>query len=157
MRVARYLFYSAWTPQSGIGDWSLVFFSLCYTSVPTIAIGVLEQNLASSTLLRLPALYAVGQRSEMYNTGQFWGMMADTVWQSLVIFYVPLWTCGWEGNMYGVGQVWIFGVVVVVCLHLAMDVRHWTWIHHVTIWCSILLTYVTLLALDLDASSPDFG
>lgn len=149
--------YTAYSPQTGLSDWSLVLFSVIYTSVPTIAVGILEQDLRPETLASLPALYGAGLRGESYNAGLFWLMLLDTVWQSLVLFFVPFFTAlHSDYGLWEVGQVWTFGVVIVVNLHLAMDVRHWTWIHHVVIWLSIVVTFCVLLILDTGVSTPQY-
>lgn len=145
----RLILYTAYSPQTAITDWSLVFYSLIYTSIPTIVIATMDKNLGHRSLLKFPALYGVGQRAEGYNQLLFWLTMADTVWQSLVLFYIPFLTYR-ETNidLYGLGSIWTLGVVLLVNMHLAMDVYRWNWISHVSIWGSIVATFVCMLVLD---------
>lgn len=152
-----FTFYTAYSPQTGISDWSLVLYSVIYTSVPTIIVGILEQDLRPQTLMSLPALYAAGLRCESYNSRLFWVMLLDTLWQSLVLFFVPYFTAVHSDyGLWEVGQVWTFGVVIVVNLHLALDIRYWTWIHHAVIWLSIIITFCVLLILDTAVSTPQY-
>ncbi|KAJ7526169.1 hypothetical protein O6H91_17G086000 [Diphasiastrum complanatum] len=156
MMLFWYILYEAFSPQSALFDWNLVFYSLIYTSVPTIVVGILDKDVSQKTLLRFPALYGSGQRDEGYNQLLFWLTMLDTLWQSLVLFYVPFFTyrqC--DVDIWSLGSLWIIAVVLLVNLHLAMDVRNWTWITHVAIWGSILATYVCLFILD-SITATDF-
>ncbi|CAL5432760.1 unnamed protein product [Camellia sinensis] len=52
----------------------------------------LYKDLSGKTLLQLPKLYGAGHRQESYNMYLFWITMIDTLWQSLVLFYVLLFT-----------------------------------------------------------------
>jgi phospholipid-transporting ATPase len=84
---------SVYSATLALTDWSIVFYSLIYTSVPTVVVGILDKNLSHNTLLCYPRLYeAAGLRNEGYNLTLFWITMLDTLWQSLVLFYVPFFT-----------------------------------------------------------------
>ena len=145
----RFIFYTAFSPQSALTDWNLVFYSLLYTSVPTIVVGVLDKNLSHRTLLSHPPLYGSGQREEAYNQTLFWGTMLDTLWQSLVLFYVPFFVyTGTEIDLYGLGCLWVIAVVVLVNVHLAMDVLRWNWLHHAAVWGSVIITFLCQVAMD---------
>ncbi|KAL3680899.1 hypothetical protein R1sor_023855 [Riccia sorocarpa] len=144
-----YILYTAFSPSNAITDWSLVFYSLIYTSVPTIVVGTLDKDLSHRTLLTFPALYGAGQRGEAYNQRLFWLTMVDTIWQSLVLFYVPYMSYRHSDvDLYGLGSIWTLGVVVLVNIHLAMDVQRWNWLAHASIWGSIAATFGVLLFLD---------
>eukprot|EP00850_Spirogloea_muscicola_P022750 SM000310S11941 [mRNA] locus=s310:89922:94186:+ [translate_table: standard] len=151
------ILHTAFSPTTALGDWNLVFFSLIYTSVPTIAVGILEQDVSSRFLLRLPQLYRAGLRNETYNLPLFWLTMADTLWQSLVLFYVPFFTIRHsDASLWGVGQIWNLAVVVVVSLHLAMDIRLWNWIIHLVVWASLVVTVIVVIILDIIPSQPQY-
>eukprot|EP00850_Spirogloea_muscicola_P020055 SM000206S06264 [mRNA] locus=s206:210585:223850:+ [translate_table: standard] len=151
------ILHTAFSPTTALGDWNLVFFSLIYTSVPTIAVGILEQDVSARILLRLPQLYRAGQRNETYNLPLFWLTMADTLWQSLVLFYVPFFTIRHsDASLWGVGQIWNLAVVLVVSLHLAMDIRLWNWIIHLVVWASLVVTVIVVIILDIIPSQPQY-
>ncbi|KAL2621212.1 hypothetical protein R1flu_001417 [Riccia fluitans] len=156
-----YILYTAFSPSNAITDWSLVFYSLIYTSVPTIVVGTLDKNLSHRTLFKFPALYGAGQRGEAYNQRLFWLTMLDTVWQSLVLFYVPYISYRQsDADLYGLGSIWTLGVVILVNIHLAMDVQRWNWLAHASIWGSIVATFVVMLILDsllIEGFLPQYG
>ncbi|KAG6541423.1 hypothetical protein Mapa_017201 [Marchantia paleacea] len=156
-----FILYTAFSPQNAVTDWSLVFYSLIYTSIPTIVVATLDKNLSHRTLFKFPALYGAGQREEGYNQRLFWLTMLDTIWQSLVLFYVPYMSYRQSDvDLYGLGSIWTFGVVLLVNLHLAMDVQRWNWLAHASIWGSIVATFVVMLVLDslaVEAFLPHMG
>ncbi|KAH7433506.1 hypothetical protein KP509_07G072400 [Ceratopteris richardii] len=156
-----YTLYTAFSTSPAITQWSLVLYSIIYTSVPTIVVGIMDRNLSPQTLLKYPGLYMSGQQNESYNRPLFWLTMLDTLWQSLVLFYVPYFTFIHSTvDIWSVGSLWTIAVVVLVNFHLAMDVEHYTWIIHLAIWGSIVATYICIIVLDLltdDESLVHYG
>lgn len=132
-----------------------MFFSLLYTSIPTIVVGILDQNVSQKTLYEFPPLYGSGQRDEGYNQRLFWITMLDALWQSVVLFYVPYFIYETSDvDLYGLGLVWTMAVVILVNVHLAMDIKQWTWMVHLAIWASILVAYLCQLVMDTISSAP---
>ncbi|KAH7429659.1 hypothetical protein KP509_09G060500 [Ceratopteris richardii] len=149
MMLFWFILQTAFSASSAIFDWNLMFYSLIYTSVPTIVVGIFDKDLSQKTLLSHPPLYGAGQKDESYNNRLFWITMLDTLWQSLVLFYVPLYTYQVSTiDIWSIGSLWTIAVVILVNLHLAMDVQHWMWITHLAIWGSIASTFGCLLILD---------
>lgn len=138
-------------------DWSSVLYSVIYTSIPTIVIGIMDQDLSHKTLLKYPKLYGVGHRQEAYNLQLFWITMVDTLWQSLVIFYIPLFTYKESTiDIWSMGSLWTISVVILVSIHLAMDIQRWAVITHVAVWGSIVITYACVLILDSFPMFPNY-
>ena len=124
-----------------------VFYSVIYTSIPTIIVGIQDKDLSHRTLLQYPKLYGSGHRQEAYNMQLFWITMMDTVWQSLVLFYIPLFTYKDSSiDIWSMGSLWTIAVVILVNVHLAMDINRWVLITHVAIWGSIIITYGCMVA-----------
>ncbi|KAF3777253.1 Phospholipid-transporting ATPase 1 [Nymphaea thermarum] len=156
-RNAVYILYTAFSTTSALTDWSSVFYSVIYTSVPTIIVGIFDKNLSHKTLLEYPKLYRAGHRQESYNSRLFWLTMIDTVWQSLVLFYVPflVYRIG-PIDIWSIGSLWTIAVVVLVNVHLAMDIHRWVFLTHAATWGSILITFVCLVILDSFPSFPNY-
>nr|GMD01331.1 phospholipid-transporting ATPase 1 [Ipomoea batatas]GME17546.1 phospholipid-transporting ATPase 1 [Ipomoea batatas] len=144
-----YALFTAFTLTTAITDWSSVLYSIIYSSLPTIVVGVLDKDVSRTTLLKYPQLYGAGQREESYNGKLFWVMILDTVWQSAVAFFVPL-IAYWKRDIdiSSLGDLWILAVVILVNLHLAMDVIRWNWITHASIWGSIVATVICVIIID---------
>ncbi|KAG8500008.1 hypothetical protein CXB51_006500 [Gossypium anomalum] len=152
-----YILCTAFSTTSALTDWSSVFYSVIYTSVPTIVVGILDKDLSHKTLLEYPKLYGVGHRHEAYNLQLFWITMFDTLWQSLVLFYIPLFTYKESTiDIWSMGSLWTIAVVILVNIQLAMDIRRWVFITHAAVWGSIIITYACMVVLDSIPVFPNY-
>ncbi|KAG9144257.1 hypothetical protein Leryth_023513 [Lithospermum erythrorhizon] len=153
-----YTLCAAFSASSAVTDWSSVFYSLIYTSVPTIVVGILDKDLSHRTLLQYPKLYASGHRHESYNMSLFWITMADTLWQSLVLFCIPVITYLESTiDIWSMGSLWTISVVILVNIHLAMDIQRWVLYTHAAVWGSIFITYGCVVILDSIPVFPNYG
>lgn len=151
------MLFTSYTLTTAITDWSSVLYSVLYTSIPTIIVGILDKDLSRTSLLKHPQLYGAGQRQESYNGRLFWVTMLDTLWQSAAVFFVPLlayW--GSDVDRSSLGDLWTLGVVVMVNIHLAMDVIRWYWITHAAIWGSIIATFLCVIVIDFLPFLPGY-
>lgn len=152
-----YILCTAFSTTQALTDWSSVFYSVIYTSVPTIVVGILDKDLSHKTLLEHPKLYGAGHRQESYNLQLFWITMLDTLWQSLVLFYVPLYTYHESTlDIWSLGSLWTISVVILVNMHLAMDIQRWLAITHAAVWGSIIITYACMVVLDSIPVFPNY-
>lgn len=134
-----------------------MFYSVIYTSVPTIVVGILDKDLSHRTLLQYPKLYTAGHRYESYNMKLFWITMIDTLWQSLVLFYIPVFVYKDSTiDIWSLGSLWTIAVVVLVNVHLAMDIQRWLVITHVATWGSIIITYGCMVVVDSIPIFPNY-
>lgn len=153
----RYVLFTAFTLTTAINEWSSTLYSIIYTSLPTIVVAILDKDLSKRTLLNYPQLYGAGQRHEAYNKKLFWLTMADTLWQSVTVYFGPLlayW--GSTVDVSSIGDLWTLAVVILVNLHLAMDVIRWNWITHASIWGSIVATFISVMIIDAIPAFPGY-
>ncbi|XP_028756392.1 phospholipid-transporting ATPase 1 [Neltuma alba] len=152
-----YVLFTAFTLTTAINEWSSMLYSIIYTSLPTIVVGILDKDLSKRTLINYPQLYGAGQRHEAYNKKLFWLTMIDTLWQSIVIFFGALFAYwGSTIDVASIGDLWTLAVVIVVNIHLAMDVIRWNWITHVSIWGSIVATFIAVMVIDAIPTFPGY-
>ncbi|KAH1045971.1 hypothetical protein J1N35_036755 [Gossypium stocksii] len=144
-----YVLFTSFTLTTAITEWSSVLYSVIYTALPTIVVGILDKDLSRKTLLKYPQLYRAGQKQECYNKKLFWITMIDTFWQSAVTFFIPL-LAYWGSTIdaSSIGDLWTLAVVILVNLHLAMDVNRWNWLTHAAIWGSIIATFICVIVID---------
>lgn len=153
-----YILCAAFSTTSALTDWSSVFYSVIYTSVPTIVVGILDKDLSHKTLLQYPKLYESGYRQESYNSFLFWMMMCDTIWQSLALFCVPKFAFSQSTiDIWSMGSLWTVSVVILVNIHLAMDIQRWVVYTHISIWGSVVMTYACVVVLDSIPVFPNYG
>ncbi|CAD5164992.1 unnamed protein product [Musa acuminata subsp. malaccensis] len=144
-----YVLYTAYSLTSAISEWSSVLYSVIYTALPTIIVGILDKDLSRKTLLKYPQLYRAGQRDERYNLKLFIFTMMDCIWQSIAIFYIPYLAYRHSDvDISGLGDLWILAVVILVNIHLAMDVFRWNWITHASVWGCIAATVICVIIID---------
>ncbi|KAG7549531.1 P-type ATPase cytoplasmic domain N [Arabidopsis thaliana x Arabidopsis arenosa] len=152
-----YVLFTCYTLTTAITEWSSVLYSVIYTAVPTIIIGILDKDLGRRTLLDHPQLYGFGQRAEGYSTTLFWYTMIDTIWQSAAIFFIPMFAYwGSTIDTSSLGDLWTIAAVLVVNLHLAMDVIRWNWITHAAIWGSIVAACICVIVIDVIPTLPGY-
>ncbi|XP_020971034.1 phospholipid-transporting ATPase 1-like isoform X2 [Arachis ipaensis] len=152
-----YILCSAFSTTSALTEWSCVLYSVIYTSIPTVIVGVMDKDLSQKTLLQYPKLYGAGHRQEAYNIRLFWLTMIDTLWQSLVVFLIPVLTYQNSSiDIWSLGSLWTIAIVILVTVHLAMDVNGWILIMHVAVWGSIFITYGCLIVLDSIPLLPNY-
>ncbi|MFS8034822.1 putative P-type phospholipid transporter [Helianthus anomalus] len=152
-----YVLFTGFTLTTAITEWSSVLYSILYTSAPTIVVAILDKDSSRRSLMAYPQLYGAGQRHESYNSTLFWLTIADTLWQSIVVFYVPLFAY-WKSDIDGssLGDLWTLAVVFLVNIHLAMDVIRWTWVSHASIWGSIIATCICVIVIDVIPVLPGY-
>ncbi|KAL4033409.1 phospholipid-transporting ATPase 1 [Cucumis melo var. makuwa] len=152
-----YVLFTGYSLTTAINQWSSVLYSIIYTCLPTIIVGILDKDLGRRTLLSYPQLYGAGHRQESYNSRLFWLTIIDTVWQSIAIFFIPLFAF-WATtvDISGLGDLWLLATVIVVNLHLSMDVVRWYTVTHAVIWGSTLATFICVIVLDSILSLPGY-
>ncbi|KAI9813570.1 MAG: hypothetical protein M1826_002483 [Phylliscum demangeonii] len=84
---ALYQRYTGYTGTSLYESWSLSFFNTLFTSLPVLFLGIFEKDLAASTLLAVPELYARNQRSAHFNMKVYLGWMFMCSTQAMVVFF----------------------------------------------------------------------
>lgn len=83
-------FYCGFSGQSVLDDIHLMAVNIFYTTPPAMARGIFEKDCDDSLLLNNPFLYARGRNSRVYTNHSFWVNFADSLYQSIIIFFVPL-------------------------------------------------------------------
>ncbi|XP_052156599.1 phospholipid-transporting ATPase 1-like [Oryza glaberrima] len=153
-----YVLYTAFTLTTAITEWSSLLYTVLYTSLPTIVVGILDKDLSKETLLAYPKLYGSGQRDEKYNVNLFVLNMLEALWQSLVVFYMPYFAYRQSTiDMSSLGDLWALAPVIVVNMLLAMDIFRWNWIVHAFVWGTIAATTICLFVIDSIWFLPGYG
>ncbi|KAF8724238.1 hypothetical protein HU200_021261 [Digitaria exilis] len=153
-----YVLYTAFTLTTAITEWSSLLYTVLYTSLPTIVVGILDKDLSKATLLAYPKLYGSGQRDEKYNVSLFVLNILEALWQSLVVFYLPYFAYRRSTiDMSSLGDLWALAPVVVVNMLLAMDIFRWNWIIHAFVWGTIAATTICLFVIDSIWILPGYG
>ncbi|XP_020799280.1 probable phospholipid-transporting ATPase VA isoform X1 [Drosophila serrata] len=133
-----YQLYCGFSGSVMMDQMYLMLYNLIFTSLPPLAIGVYDKRVPEDLLLKNPYLYKNGRLGLAYRPHDFWLILLDALYQSLVIFFVAL--CAYAESNVG---IWEFGTTITAsCLfanlvHCAIEIRSWTVLHVISIAVSL--------------------
>ncbi|KAF8310990.1 phospholipid-transporting ATPase 1 [Clavulina sp. PMI_390] len=126
----------------------VLLYNVVFTSLPVIALGAFDQDLNARASLAFPQLYYRGVLGLEYTRWKFWMYMADGLYQSIIVFFIPyiVWTSDLavapDGR--GIDSLSDFGTTVAIAAIFAANAfvglsnRYWTVITWVVIVGSTL-------------------
>ncbi|XP_016962031.1 phospholipid-transporting ATPase VD isoform X1 [Drosophila biarmipes] len=144
-----YQLYCGFSGQVMMDQMYLMLYNLIFTSLPPLAIGVYDKRVPEDLLLKNPYLYKNGRLGVAYRPHDFWLILLDSLYQSLVIFFVAL--CAYAESDVG---IWEFGTTITAsCLfanlvHCAIEIRSWTVLHVLSIVISLGSFYLFSIVYD---------
>ncbi|KAH8412397.1 hypothetical protein KR009_001802 [Drosophila setifemur] len=133
-----YQLYCGFSGSVMMDQMYLMLYNLIFTSLPPLAIGVYDKRVPEDLLLKNPYLYKNGRLGVAYRPHDFWLILLDALYQSLVIFFVAL--CAYAESDVG---IWEFGTTITAsCLfanlvHCGIEIRSWTVLHVISIAVSL--------------------
>eukprot|EP01012_Entosiphon_sulcatum_P035313 TRINITY_DN4481_c0_g1_i1.p1 TRINITY_DN4481_c0_g1~~TRINITY_DN4481_c0_g1_i1.p1 ORF type:complete len:2551 (-),score=385.14 TRINITY_DN4481_c0_g1_i1:287-7939(-) len=144
---------NGYSGQSFYDKWALANYNLLFTSIPLIVHAVCDRDIQNVDRLRqYPGLYSPGQKNEAFSKAVFLQWFVNGIFHSFLCHLIPIMAHGWDkfqtGKTYGMdvdGTMTYTCVVWIVNLKLALQVKSWTWLHHVAIWGSIAIWHIFLL------------
>lgn len=74
----------AFSGQTAFESWLLASYNVFFTSLPVLAIGILDQFVCADMLLKYPQIYALGRRNAFFNVRIFWGWALNGIYHSAV-------------------------------------------------------------------------
>ncbi|KNC97846.1 phospholipid-translocating P-type ATPase, flippase [Spizellomyces punctatus DAOM BR117] len=145
-----YQFFSGFSAEILFDYTYLMFFNLLFTSLPTLILGVFDQDISAPYALSIPQLYERGIRQELFTTRRFLLTVFDALYQSSVCFffaYALTVESTWDSSGYGVdkramGTMVAMSAIITVNLGVGMNIRNWTWLVFVVIFGSTALFVV---------------
>ena len=136
-------FFNGFSGSNPIDGINLQIFNLVYTSMPIMVTAVADQDLKKEELLTNHVHYQRGLYSKSYTRLKFWLAVLEAIYQSVVVFFVAYGT--FYNSTIGIvefGFVINISVVIVASLHMALEILHWTWVHHFFLWGSLVVLFV---------------
>ncbi|OLY82270.1 putative phospholipid-transporting ATPase DRS2 [Smittium mucronatum] len=128
-----FAFYNGFSGQTLYESWTITGYSVFFTVMPPISIGLFDQYLYARSLDRYPEMYKMGQNSEFFNVSAFWGSTINAFIHSVIIFFLgtnvlkPFVTYhGLEMNHWAYGVTLYSAVVLTVLLKAALLTSTWT-------------------------------
>jgi len=146
--------FSGFSGQTLYDDWIMTFFNIVFTSWPPIAIAVFETDISHRVIDANPHVYSRVQSNRVFTIWTLFGWFLSAFYHSLVIFFGAyfLWMNGlqdpWgrDSGFFMMGQTVMMVGILVVFLKLFFHVNNWNWLVHVTVWGSLLLYLIFIVA-----------
>lgn len=145
--------YTVFSGQPAYNDWYMSLFNCIFTSLPVIALGIFEQDLAADVKLQFPALYQQGAQNKLFGWDRILGWISNAFCSSLIIFFFvssilrhqAFLKSGQLSGMDVLGATMYTCVIFTVSCQIALAMSYFTWIQHILIFGSILAWYIFLL------------
>lgn len=112
-------------------------YNVTLTMLPILIFGVIDQDVPKQCCFDYPELYKAGPRKEYLNYKVFAGWLLSGLWHSLVIYWVTYFAMangsitssdGKSNDLWFVGTVVMFSVVIVTNLVVVLETYHMTWL-----------------------------
>ncbi|KAJ1406289.1 P-type ATPase [Sesbania bispinosa] len=148
-----YEVYASFSGQSAYNDWFLSLYSVFFSSLPVIALGVLDQDVSAKYCLKFPILYQEGVQNVLFSWRRILTWMLNGFISAIMIFFfctkaMEVQAFDEEGRTAGkdmLGATMYTCVVWVVNLQMALTLRYFTLIQHIFIWGSVAFWHLFLL------------
>uniref|UniRef100_A0A8C2G0W7 Phospholipid-transporting ATPase n=1 Tax=Cyprinus carpio TaxID=7962 RepID=A0A8C2G0W7_CYPCA len=145
-------FFCGFSAQTVYDQYFITLYNIVYTSLPVLAMGIFDQDVPEQRSLEYPKLYEPGQLNLLFNKREFFICIAQGIYTSVVLFFIPygILSHATQSNGVPLADYQTFAVttatalVIVVSVQIALDTGYWTAINHFFIWGS-LGTYFTIL------------
>ncbi|XP_076446004.1 LOW QUALITY PROTEIN: phospholipid-transporting ATPase VA-like [Babylonia areolata] len=131
--------FSGFSGSTNIDSLYLTMQHVAFLGFPPLINGIFDKDASAENLLAYPVLYKPGQRGEMYTKKTYLMVLLDSLWQSIVIYFVP--HLAYYGSNVG---MWEFGTTIIVAENIAilltfsLETRSWVWMQ----WLTVVLSFV---------------
>ncbi|KAF8795476.1 phospholipid-transporting ATPase VB-like isoform X2 [Argiope bruennichi] len=140
--ICWYQWYCGFSATVMIDQIYLALYNVLFTSLPPIALGILDKDCPDHLLLKYPSLYSLGRKAQVHTKFSFWVNMLDAIYQSIITFFIPF-MAYYDSDV----DIWEFGTTICTAcvlgqlLHLAIETKSWTLLHGVSLLVSFLLYF----------------
>ncbi|KAM7393301.1 hypothetical protein PAMA_008107 [Pampus argenteus] len=144
-----YSFFSGYSSQVAYEDWFITLYNLCYSSLPVLLVGLLDQDVNDKLSLKFPKLYLLGQQGLLFNYRNFFISLFHGIFVSLIIFFIPygafLQTMGQDGeapsDYQSFAVIMASSLVFTVNLQISLDTSYWTFVNCFAVLGSIAIYF----------------
>ena len=142
-----------------------LFLNTFFTFLPTILVGIFDQDLPAKICLQFPALYKQGIQQTLFTSQRFFEYLGWAGYHSLICFFMGMYILsdqsftekGYNPDLQVIGNTLAFTAITVINVFSAVSWFNWTWITHVSLWGSMGVWVLYAMIYASDASSPTYG
>ncbi|KAJ4925775.1 hypothetical protein JOQ06_007963 [Pogonophryne albipinna] len=144
-----YSFFNGYSAMVTYEDWFITLYNLCYSSLPVLLVGLLDQDVNDKISLKFPQLYLPGQLGALFNYKNFFLSLFHGIFVSLIIFFIPygafLQTMGQDGeapsDYQSFAVVTASSLIFVVNLQISLETSYWTFVNCFAVLGSIAIYF----------------
>lgn len=130
----------------------VLLYNLVFTSLACGILGAFDQDTNAAASMAFPQLYKRGIKGLDYTRTRFWTYMLDGLYQSAVIFFIPM-LVYWDGttwsstgrdtnDLYDLSSTMAAAGVTAANMYVGINLRYWTIIPAIVIPLSIACVYI---------------
>ncbi|KAJ5077251.1 putative phospholipid-transporting atpase [Anaeramoeba ignava] len=142
--------FAAWSAQTLFDSFLISIFNVVFSSLPIVVISVLDQDVSQDAELRYPQLYSDRSRNFLFSFTRFWVWLFQGIYQGAIMFFIPYFIWKFEPlssngqvlGMWGMSTTIYTSLIITINLKIALETTFWTWMHHLTIWGSIVVWFL---------------
>uniref|UniRef100_A0A8C1P7U1 Phospholipid-transporting ATPase n=1 Tax=Cyprinus carpio TaxID=7962 RepID=A0A8C1P7U1_CYPCA len=142
-------FFNGFSSQTAYEDWFITLYNVCYSSLPVLLVGLLDQDVNDKLSLRFPKLYLPGQQGSLFNYKNFFISLFHGIFTSLMIFFIPygafLQTMGQDGeapsDYQSFAVVAASSLIITVNLQISLNTSYWTFVNFFAVIGSIAIYF----------------
>ncbi|CAL8318090.1 unnamed protein product [Lota lota] len=142
-------FYNGFSAQVAYEDWFITLYNVCYSSLPVLLVGLMDQDVNDKLCLKFPKLYLPGQKGALFNFKKFFISLFHGIFTSLIIFYIPygafLQTMGQDGeapsDYQSFAVVTASSLIITVNLQISLETSYWTFVNCFAVLCSMAIYF----------------
>ncbi|GIY86173.1 probable phospholipid-transporting ATPase VA [Caerostris darwini] len=140
--ICWYQWYCGFSATVMIDQVYLMLYNVLFTSLPPIALGILDKDCPDHILLKYPSLYGQGRKAQVHTKFSFWVNMLDAIYQSIITFFIPYMAYyDSDAGIWELGTTICTACVLGQLLHLAIETRSWTYLHLISLLVSFFLYF----------------
>ncbi|XP_016364974.1 phospholipid-transporting ATPase IC [Sinocyclocheilus rhinocerous] len=142
-------FFNGFSSQTAYEDWFIALYNVCYSSLPVLLVGLLDQDVNDKISLRCPKLYLPGQQGSLFNYKNFFISLFHGIFTSLMTFFIPygafLQTMGQDGeapsDYQSFAVVAASSLIITVNLQISLNTSYWTFVNFFAVLGSIAIYF----------------
>ncbi|KAJ3027261.1 hypothetical protein HDV00_011278 [Rhizophlyctis rosea] len=142
-----------------------MFFNTIFTILPTMFVGMLDQDVNDRLSMSVPQLYRKGIRQTLFTLERFWLYNGVGIFQSLICYYFAKWAfqdsvltrAGYTSGISELGTIIAFGAVFVVNIFTSLNTYAWTWLIQFALGATLVVWTVYAVAYAGGVENPTYG
>ncbi|XP_073451623.1 phospholipid-transporting ATPase IK-like [Aquarana catesbeiana] len=127
-----YAYFNGYTALTVFDSWFIAFYSVLFTALPALSMGLFEQDVSAKMSLQLPELYRIGQTDSLFSYKRFaWSFIKGIITSSASVF-IPYGACRDTAGPGGTCDHQSFAVtaatvvILAVTLEISFEISYWT-------------------------------